>query len=45
MFHVKHLEEWSSDEMFHVKHWTMQVITQEMFHVKRPCEYLLRCFT
>jgi hypothetical protein len=35
----------AADHMFHVKHWTAKVITEETFHVKRRCEYLLRCFT
>src|SRR5665213_1600457 len=35
----------AADDMFHVKHWTTKIITEETFHVKRRCEYLLRCFT
>src|ERR1035437_2278224 len=35
----------AADEMSHVKHWTAKVITEETVHVKRRCEYLLRCFT
>ena len=32
-------------ELFHVKHWAEKGIAHETFHVKHPCEYLLRCFT